>query len=613
MKFHWLNFFKILFVLSLFFLTFKNPGVALADNSEAIESFEDEIVIQQNGSLLVTEKIVYNFGSHQKHGIFRYIPFKFKDAPQLEINLVDVKDEAGRAYPYSLSTEKGVFYLKIGDPNSLVSGLKTYIIQYEVANALLGYQDYDELYWNVTGNDWSVPIKSAKAAVVLPAPLKVAWFCFTGYTNQTNKNCSAYRDPSNDLKMIFSATRSLNAKEGLTIGLQFDKGYVNSVSISKVQNVKASKDSIEEESWGEFITVLLLFGSYLWVIGIVLRLTGQVRTKTKKPVLPSELKNRPIAVEYQPPDNLSPLEIGMLIDRQVNINDLCAIVIDLARRGYLKIRYKGDPSQNKPKVKDFELIKLKDGSELTSKAEKMTLELLFSTGDTVNLSDLKNPESSKIATILEIADKETEKNLQSRDYFDPEGKKKAENLNSIVNLLLLVLGFCLVIPPGGRIMWFLTMPGLLVYAGIFIVVDIVLLLLGITVRRLISKLTPHGLEVFSKVLGFKEFLELTDLDKLKLLNAPELKPEIFERFLPYAIALGIEDKWTQKFQKILNAPPSWYQDDTAFNSYLFINTMHNLVWSLNNTFSVAFGESTYYEGGGGSSGGGAGGGGGGSW
>ena len=130
-------------------------------------------------------------------------------------------------------------------------------------------------------------------------------------------------------------------------------------------------------------------------------------------------------------------------------------------------------------------------------------------------------------------------------------------------------------------------------------------------------LTPQGLVVLGKILGFKEFLQLTEKDKLRLLDAPELQPETFEKFLPYAIALGVEDKWAQKFATIYNTIPGWYEDPTItiFNSNVLVNNL-NL---FNNTLNFAFNINAVgtnggggFSGGGGS-GGGSGGGGGGSW
>jgi uncharacterized membrane protein len=139
------------------------------------------------------------------------------------------------------------------------------------------------------------------------------------------------------------------------------------------------------------------------------------------------------------------------------------------------------------------------------------------------------------------------------------------------------------------------------------------------------RLTPKGLSVLKKILGFREFLQLTEKDRLELLNAPELQPEIFEKFLPYAMVLGVENKWAKKFEGIYNTIPNWYEDTkiTNFNSYSLtkdltsFNNFFNKVFNIpfNKVFNIPSTSSGFSSGfgGGGSSGGGSGGGSGGSW
>ena len=131
------------------------------------------------------------------------------------------------------------------------------------------------------------------------------------------------------------------------------------------------------------------------------------------------------------------------------------------------------------------------------------------------------------------------------------------------------------------------------------------------------RLTTKSLSVLKKILGFREFLQLTEKDRLELLNAPELQPEIFEKFLPYAMVLGVENKWAKKFEGIYNTIPNWYEDTkiTNFNSYSLTKDLTSFNNSFNKFFNIPSTSSGFSSGfgGGGSSGGGSGGGGGGSW
>src|SRR3989344_6633274 len=159
--------------------------------TEIINNFNADIAIQKDGSVFVSENIIYNFGSNQKHGIFRDIPLTAVNGPQLNIKVSGVSNEVKQPYQYTTSITNNVLRIKIGDPNVLITGIKTYIISYQVYNAIRTFNDHDELYWNVTGNQWPVAIQNANASVILPdSPMPdVRMDCFTGPQGSTQKNC----------------------------------------------------------------------------------------------------------------------------------------------------------------------------------------------------------------------------------------------------------------------------------------------------------------------------------------------------------------------------------------------------------------------------------------
>jgi len=158
---------KRIAIICIFLLSFVFYQVVKAE-TELIKNFDVNITIQKDGSLLVTEKIVYDFGTNQRHGIFRNIPLKSANGPQLYIEVLEVKDEAGKPYQYKKSITNDILKIKIGDPNIFVTGSKIYIITYQVYNAIRTFEDHDELYWNVTGNEWPVVIQNANVFVILP-------------------------------------------------------------------------------------------------------------------------------------------------------------------------------------------------------------------------------------------------------------------------------------------------------------------------------------------------------------------------------------------------------------------------------------------------------------
>src|SRR3989344_4493817 len=602
------NAIKSFVILGVLLTLFGFQQVVRAE-TERINDFNATITIQKDGSVFVTENIIYDFGSNQKHGIFRDIPLTAINGPRLNINVSgvsdDVNNEVKQPYQYTTSITNNVLRIKIGDPNVFVTGIKNYIISYQVDNAIRTFNNHEELYWNVTGNQWPVAIQSAKASVPLPdSPIpNVEMDCFPGSQGDTQKECIfTQADPS----LNYWATQPLNAEEGLTLVLGMPLGYIQNTYVPPQQTFPASNISTSSNNFlfGVFLGLFVIF-IFVLVISLFAR---RAKTKKPKPVIPGELKGRPVVVEYNPPDNLPPIEIGALLDRRVDVTDISSVIMDLAVRGYLKIRYTVQEIRFWPDKKDFELIKLKDGADLAHPADKIIFKLLFKSRGRVKLSDLKEQKTTFQSDIKKIQE-DTEQHLRDEGYFDRTTKDKSKKLKTylfMATAILFIGTFLLTISPS----WF----GLIFIASFAGFVGAVIVI-PIMIMRLANKLTPQGIAALGKILGFKEFLQLTDKDKLRLLNAPELQPEMFEKFLPYAMVLGVEDKWAQKFEGIYNTTPNWYEDPTAasFNSYVFARNLALFNSSFNQVLSIPSSSSSSGFGGGGSSGGGSGGGGGGSW
>ncbi|OGL65960.1 hypothetical protein A3B21_02140 [Candidatus Uhrbacteria bacterium RIFCSPLOWO2_01_FULL_47_24] len=590
-------------IVGVLLTLFGFPQVIQA-KTEAVNNFNANITIQKDGSVFIAETIIYDFGSNQKHGIFRDIPLTAVNGPRLNISVSGVSNEVGQPYQYATSIVNNVLQVKIGNPDALITGIKTYIINYQVYNAIRTFDDHDELYWNVTGNQWPVAIQNANALVILPdSPMSnVRMDCFTGSQGSTQKNCAFNQSGSN---VSYSTTQPLNANEGLTLVLGIPLGYIQNTYVPPQQTYPASNTSTANSNFlfGIFLGLFIIF-----IFVLVSLFAWRAKTAKPKPVIPSELKGQPVVPEYNPPDNLPPIEIGALLDSRVDITDISSVIMDLAVRGYLKIRYTVQEIRFWPDKKDFELIKLKDGADLAHPADKIIFKLLFKSRGRVKLSDLKEQKTTFQSDIKKIQE-DTEQHLRDEGYFDRTTKDKSKKLKTylfMATAILFIGTFLLTISPS----WF----GLIFIASFAGFVGAVIVI-PIMIMRLANKLTPRGIAALGKILGFKEFLQLTDKDKLRLLNAPELQPEMFEKFLPYAMVLGVEDKWAQKFEGIYNTIPNWYEDPTAasFDSYIFARNLTFFNSSFNQVFSIASPGSSSGFGGGGFSGGGSGGGGGRSW
>ena len=563
---------------------------------EAIDSFNVSIVVNQDSTLNVTETIIYNFGDTQRHGIFREIPFKYRtDAGNRSIKLSDilVTDENGTALSTEISNSGSNRVIRIGDEDIFLSGTQTYKISYKVSGAINYFDDHDELYWNVTGTDWQVLISNVATQAALPSAANggnINFECFTGSFG-SNTPCDSKSITENSL--IFSQTQ-LSPSQGLTIVVGFPKGLVSEPStLDKI--LSTIKDNLIL-----FLPILVLIIMWrLW------RRHGQ------------DPAGRGIVVaQYEPPDNLTPAEVGTIVDEKVHPKDTSSMIIDLAVRGYLKIR-----RIEKSGIfgsTDYELTKLKAGDDLKNNFEKEFFEKLFTTkkhksglskvvevisgkqdalpDDVVKISELKN---SFYKTLQEV-NKQIYESTVTKGYFE-------KNPNTVRTVFVVI----------GIIVMFLSFP----LAGIFGFLAVIALVLSGLIILLFGlkmpKKTVRGAEINEQILGLKEYLSVAEKDRIEFHNAPEKSPERFEKLLPYAMVLGVETQWAQQFKDIYTQQPSWYQggQGDVFSAIILTSALSDFNSQTQSVLasspSSAAGGGSGFSGGG--VGGGFGGGGGGSW
>ncbi len=390
--------------------------------------------------------------------------------------------------------------------------------------------------------------------------------CFTGIYGSKEKNCDF--EIKSHSEVYFQTTKALSPGEGLTIVFGWSKGITQEPSFAK------NLSYIVADNWVLFIPlVVFLFMFLLWY------------KRGKEP------EGRGTVIpEYEAPDNLNPAEIGALLKMKVRNNFISATLIDLAHRGFLKI--KKIPKEGIFGKEDFELTLLKPKEETDNEFERELLDYVFYTGSVRKMSDLKNkfykvlPELKKI-----IMDK-----LVSEDYF------RGNPLNTFIFYLIL-----------GVVIFFagIFVLGWWPYLGFSLVLSspIVIIFSFFMPQR-----TKKGAVLMEKILGFKDFLSVTEKDRLKFFNPPTKTPELFEKFLSYAMVLGVEKEWANQFVDIYKEPPQWYSDPsmTTFSTSSFTNSVAGFSSSASGAMASAPSGGSGFGGGGGS-GGGGGGGGGGSW
>jgi uncharacterized membrane protein YgcG len=567
---------NLLFLVCLFTLT--TPVFA---QSWRISDFNDTILITEDGSTLVKERINLVFIG-EWHGIHRTIPIEYPGPRStnytLFLDIVSVTDGAGQRLKYDSKTSGGYRDLKIYIPGA-VDTTRTVEISYLVRNGIRFFEDHDEFYWNVTGNDWPVPIDHAEAHVFLPkaAGGRLRAQAFTGAYG------SALRDATSEINgadVAFETTNPLTMRGGMTIDIFVPKGILKEPS------------SLTRLFWfvGSNPVVFLPFVTF----GVMF-VTWWYKGRNPDP-------GRSIAPMYEPPPGMSPAEAGALVDDSVHPRDITSTIVDLAVRGYIKIEETVDTTLLIFHSKDYIFHLLKPVTEWQTLAphERVMLENIFDGGQLTRLSSLKN----RFYTAIPVIKQDIKAALKNKGMYllDPDSAIGY----SVGAAVLIALPF-IAAPFLGYTAMFNSILLLFVCGAIS------LLIWWLFARQLSAK-TVQGGRTRIAILGFQEFMNRVDADRLK-----RMPPDTFEKYLPYAMALGVEHHWAQAFAGIVQNPPTWYVSPngmTGFNPVFFSSSIHGMASDMNQVFVSAPRASSSGSGfgggggGGGFSGGGFGGGGG---
>jgi len=572
--------------LAVLFVALIWLPTSLSARELRIEKFDEQVTVSANGTVDVTENITFRFIGHW-NGVYREIPVEYT-TPQgmnysLFLNVKRITDSNGEKLKYESSRVRHYRKLKIYIPGA-EDTTKTIAIEYTVLDAVRFFDDHDEFYWNVTGDEWDMPIANATANITLPVGATgIRTNVFTGAYRSTAKQGEA-EVVGNGVEV--HTTAALGYHEGLTIAVAFDKGIVHEpTTIDRAVLFVRS-------NWPLIIPIFAFFGMFwLWW------------TRGRDPRL------RPIAAQYEPPDKLTPSEVGTLIDNSVDMRDITAAIVDLAVRGFITIEEK-DASSMMGLIhnKDYVFHLKKSAAEWTTlKAhEQELLSGLFSggaaAGETVSLSDLHN----QFYRYLPSIKNRIFESLVGNGYY----RRRPDSVRATYIA-------------GGVVVGFLSIWGAMPLATMLGMAPLPFIMAGILTAAIICVFgwfmparTIAGSHTLESVLGFEDFLAHVESDRF---NRMIKTPEMFEKFLPFAMALGVEKNWSKAFQNIYTQPPSWYQGGygPSFYPYMFVNNLNTMSSQASSIMASAprssggSGFSSGGGGGGGFSGGGFGGGGGG--
>lgn len=570
---------KVLSLVSLLVL-FLLPNIAKA---EEILSFDVTAKILEDSRVAISERIQYDFGSEERHGIFRTIPYKYnRQAGNYNLTFTDISatDQYGGKIKFSTSKKDGEIVIKIGDPKKTISGAHTYILNYTVHHAINFFGTEDEFYWNVTGNNWPVTIRSASAHVFLPQDVsleKINLACYVGVIGEDDR-CQEVKNNSS----VTVSHENLIPKSGITVAVSFPKGLVH-------------------EPTGTEKALSFLLANFVALLPVVVLIVLFFRWKKygKDPA-----GKGVIISQFDAPDSLTPLEVGGLIDEQVQGKDISAEIINLAVKGYLRINRVEKEGLILNKT-DYEFFQLKAYKDLQNEHEKTLMFILFGASDItikpdgVLLSSFRKNTSAfhQVQTIKQAINEQ----LTKKGYFR-SNPMVVRGVHITIGILVISVVAILYDSFSLIALFSLIISGLLI----------------ICFGWIMPAKTKKGVEAKEHILGLKKYLEVAEKDRLEFHNAPEKNPEVFEKLLPFAMVLGVEKQWAKQFENIYISPPSWYGGYTSshFTAMALTNGLGNFNSNLQSTFiSNRSSAATQGRGagGGGFSGGGFGGGGGGSW
>lgn len=578
--------FVVFFLLSFLFYL---PAQAQLLEEEKIDNYNVLLRVEKNGDLLVSERIDYDFGNLDRHGIYRDIPTTLNQQGKkvrLKFSDIAVTDEQGTDLPFETASNGGVLQIKIGDADKLITGKHAYIIDYSIEKPFVFLESVDRLSWNAIGSFWKVPIYSATVEIKLDPELTPAlqnvdcYFGAWGSTQACNSTESA----------LLYKISNLESYSGVTVDLDFQKGTIPPPTREGIFFAALKK-------WWPIVIPIFVF------VFLYRHWSRHGRDPKGKGI---------IITQFDAPDKLSPAEVGVVVDERAHNKDIWSSLIDLAIRGYIKItrlektgllstedylleRKKGiEGLQNEFEIlllqslfeKRADISSLKDLKKVfQKKSEEETNELL----ESVKLSDLKYKFASDLAKIQSSLYKE----VIQKGYF-PKNPDTTKAIYIGIGVFALFLSIFF----AGFLLGFQH-----VVLFVSLIISSVLILIF---SPFMSRRTEKGVFAKEHILGLKSYLNVAEKDRINFHNAPEKNPATFEKYLPFAMALGVEKEWAKQFDGLSLNNLSWYSSSTGsnFSSIALVNSLSSFSTTANQTLSMSS------SGGGGGS---VGGGGGGSW
>lgn len=593
---------KIFLILVFAFAVLSIPTISNAVMSaEKILDYKSEIYIDEDASMIVEETIeVYAGGDEIKRGIYRDFPTKYKDKHNnnrnIKFEVLEVLRD-GEEEEYKIEKQKNGVRVYIGDSNvTLRPGYYTYTIKYETDRQIGYFDEHDELYWNVTGNGWSFTIDEVTAIVHLPEDAdmdEVEFEAYTGKQGSNQKKYTAYKNEY-DNTVTFETTTKLASKEGLTIVVGFEKGIIH------------------EPTWQEYIIyffednmgVLIGLGCTALIIVYCFITWLKVGKDPKKDV---------IIPRYNPPEGLSPAEVKFIDSMGRYDKVLESSILNLAVKGYIKIENEEEKTFG---IKSNKMTLIKQDKPLENDISEDEKDIYKTLPDVAKL-EYSSSLQRKLVEIQTGQKAFLKKKIDGKMYKRNSGLIAISVILSVITVIIAVafsmslteemfivpfmsiwltvwtVGVIAIFKSKnniGKIIFVLPfLIGEMVGIGVLIhfigmglaLLIMLLVIVNVVYAFLIKAYTVEGRIIKDEIEGFKLFIKTASEDEIKMQT-----PETFDKYFPYAYALGLENDWAKKFESVLEA--NNYEPDWCTGMYVG-STFH--VTAFTSSFSSSFGSS----------------------
>ncbi len=622
--------------------------------SEAIEHYHADITVNADGTVDVTETIrVRVLGNQIRRGIFRDIPTVYPGdvLPYRSLLRISAVERNGKPESYLRERQMGYQRLYIGHEDVLLErGVHEYTISYSMDRMIRFFDEYDELYWNVTGNYWGFTIEQASAIVRFPEGSSVLQYnAYTGSIGSTDQDFEAVMLDESTIR--FTGTTPLAASEGITVAAAIPTGVIQAPDHAQLFRWRWYRDFRPVTTAILVFIFLLAYYYYAW------RRYG------------IDPKGGAVIPLFEPPNGMGPVEAATIYRNNFQPGMSSAALMELAMKGYISIEVTDKVKLRRPRTFKITALKREYGNDLHEDS-KLLFESLFGWSSSRRSSvTLGGSYSKTVQTAVNRVRTHVNRLINKKFEFETPFVVMGVFTGIVVTAVLISNSIALTEHTDFMILWWFLGGGYVVV--VYLILPLIMKSIVMTYRarvtlihwiliisllilsihavvnaswwyaawpgiimmwfglaggifcNLLWRPTEEGRKKLDKIMGFRMFLQTSEVERIRHMGGPELTPELYEDYVPYAMALGVEKQWTRLFSKVLSRE-QWEQVERRTSRY-YMPGVHHSSSSLSSslgamssglssaTSTSATPPSSSGSGGGGSSGGGGGGGGGGGW